>query len=355
MRITLLSLLLTVLFVTTKAQPPANYYNTATGKIGTDLQQALHDIIDNHTSVSYDQLWTSFKTTDKKSNGKVWDMYSDIPGGTPPYEFTFGTNQCGSYGGESDCYNREHSWPKSWFSDKTPMYSDLFHLVPTDGYVNNRRGNYPYGDVASATWTSLNGSKVGYCTTPGYSGIAFEPIDEYKGDFARNYFYMATRYYKEDNGWAGSAMTTGSQFKPWARDMLLIWAQEDPVSEKETARNNAVYAIQHNRNPFIDHPEYANMIWGTNAGITDEQSQVALQVYPNPAAENCTVTLPPEFTQQNNTFVVYSSTGLPVSATVTITGDKANLNLERLPAGFYLVKLSLPNSHTTYQARIIKK
>jgi hypothetical protein len=78
-------------------------------------------------------------------------------------------------------------------------------------------------------------------------------------------------------------------------------------------------------------------------------------VYPNPATQNCTITLPPEFTQQNNTFVVYSSTGLPVSATVTITGDKANLNLERLPAGFYLVRLSLPNDHTTYQARIIKK
>ena len=93
MKKTLLLLLLTVLLVTTKAQPPANYYSTATGKIGTELQQALHDIIDNHTSVSYDQLWTSFKTTDKKANGKVWDMYSDIPGGTPPYEFTFGTEQ----------------------------------------------------------------------------------------------------------------------------------------------------------------------------------------------------------------------------------------------------------------------
>jgi hypothetical protein len=243
------------------------------------------------------------------------------------------------------------------------MYTDLFHLVPTDGYVNNRRSNFPFGEVSNPTYTSGNGSKLGSCSAPGYTGIVFEPINEYKGDFARNYFYMATRYENIISSWHSNESNAEAILQPnsfpvfetWFVNLLLKWSTNDPVSQKETARNNAVYAIQHNRNPFIDHPEYANMIWGTNAGITDEHSQVALQVYPNPASENCTVTLPPEFTQQNNTFVVYSSTGLPVSATLTITGDKANLNLERLPSGFYLVKLSLPNSHTSYQARIIKK
>lgn len=355
MKQTLLASLLVLIIVFSKAQPPSGYYSTASGKMGTELQQALHDIIDNHTSVSYAVLWTSFKTTDKKPNGKVWDMYSDIPGATPPYEYTFVSNQCGSYSGENDCYNREHSWPKSWFNDASPMYTDLFHLVPTDGYVNGMRSNYPYGEVGANPWISQNGSKLGTSITPGYSDIVFEPRNEFKGDFARNYFYMSTRYYKEDSGWPGSGMVTGSQLKPWARAMLLRWAQEDTVSQKEKDRNNAVYAIQHNRNPFIDHPEYANMIWGTNTGIFDEPAQVALQVYPNPVSGTCTITLPPEFNQQNNVFVVYSSTGIPVFAPVSVSGDKAVLNLENAPSGFYLVRLTANNNNTLYQARIIKK
>lgn len=353
----LLTLLLVTIIVISKAQAPAGYYTTATGKIGTELQQALHDIIDNHTSVSYAALWTSFKTTDKKANGKVWDMYSDIPGGTAPYEFTFSSDQCGTASAEGDCYNREHSWPKSWFGGETaPMYTDLFHIIPADGYVNGMRSNYPYGEVGGlGPWISKNGSKLGACITPGYADIVFEPLDEYKGDIARNYFYMATRYYKEDSGWPGSAMVVGSQFKSWAKVMLLIWAEQDPVSVKETNRNNAVYAIQKNRNPFIDHPEYANMIWGTNTGISEAPQQVALQVYPNPVSGTCSITLPPEFSQQNNVFAVYSSTGVPVFAPLTVTGEKATLNLENLPSGFYLVRLALNDYNTIYQARIIKK
>jgi endonuclease I len=357
MKKTIPVLLFTFLLVVTKAQPPSGYYNTATGKSGSTLQQALHDIIDNHTPVSYATLWNSFKTTDKKANGKVWDMYSDIPGGMPPYEFTFVTGQCGSTSpsAEGGCYNREHSWPKSWFGGEiAPMYTDLFHLIPTDSYVNSLRNNYPYGDVGTALITTDNGSKIGYCVNPGYNNLVFEPRNEYKGDLARNYFYMATRYFKEDTGWPGSAMATGSQLKPWAIALLLTWAQNDPVSAKETARNNAVYAIQKNRNPFIDHPEYATAIWGSNVGITEKQAQAALQVYPNPVSANCTITLPPEFNEQYN-LKVYTSTGNSVWAPVNMNGDKANLNLENLPAGFYLVQLIINNYHTVYQARIVKK
>jgi endonuclease I len=245
-----------------RAQIPPGYYNSATGLTGTSLQQALHDIIDNHTVVSYNSLWTWFKQTDRKSNGKVWDMYSDIPGGAPPYEYTFVTNQCGSYNSEGDCYNREHSWPASWFNDMSPMYSDIFHLFPTDGYVNNMRGNYPFGEVGTASWTSMNGSRRGTCVSPGYTGVVFEPRDEYKGDFARAYFYMETRYFNEDSNWPGSPMTDGSQLLPWAQTAMLLWHLQDPVSQKEINRNDSIYKnIQHNRNPFIDHPEYAGMIW----------------------------------------------------------------------------------------------
>ncbi|OFY71803.1 MAG: hypothetical protein A2265_01200, partial [Bacteroidetes bacterium RIFOXYA12_FULL_33_9] len=184
---------------------------------------------------------------------------------------------CGNYNSENDCYNREHSWPQSWFDESSPMVSDLFHVYPTDGYVNGKRANYPYGEVNSPNWTSMNGSKLGTCSYPGYTGIVFEPIDAYKGDFARTYFYMSTRYYGEDAGWTGSPMVNGAELEPWAMKMMLEWSDADPVSQKEIDRNNAVYGIQNNRNPFIDHPEYAMEIWrydevefevGTNKNIT---------------------------------------------------------------------------------------
>ncbi|MDP1677510.1 MAG: endonuclease [Bacteroidota bacterium] len=240
-----------------------DYYDGAYKLYGTALRLALHNIIKGHTERTYANLWTDFQTTDKKANGKVWDMYSDIPGGTPPYEYTFSTNQCGNYSGEASCYNREHSWPKSWFNDLTPMYSDLFHLFPTDGYVNGRRSNDNYGNVSAPTWTSQNGSKSGPNTFPGYSGNVFEPIIAYKGDLARGHFYMSVRYYGEDAGWSVSDGTNKSDLLPWYANLLYSWHILDTVSTKEINRNNAVFGIQKNRNPFIDHPEFAAEIWQT--------------------------------------------------------------------------------------------
>ncbi|MBZ0242479.1 MAG: endonuclease [Bacteroidales bacterium] len=255
------------------AQPPTGYYDGASGQSGEVLHTTLHNIIKDHTVRTYDQLWTDFQSTDDKPNGEVWDMYTDIPDGTPTYIFTFITDQCGNYTNEGDCYNREHSMPKSWFSDATPMYSDLFHLVPTDGKVNGMRGNYPYGEVGSASYTSSNGSKLGISDYPGYSGIVFEPIDAYKGDFARNYFYMATRYKDVIAGWYANSTEANAVlqnnnfpvFESWFLNLLGDWHLADPVSQKEIERNNAVYVIQNNRNPFIDHPEYVYDVWGVGA------------------------------------------------------------------------------------------
>jgi hypothetical protein len=164
-------------------------------------------------------------------------------------------------GTEGTGYNREHSWPSSWYGATSPMYTDLFMVVPTDNDVNNKRGSYPFGEVTSPTWTSLNGCKVGSNTYPGYSGTVFEPIDEYKGDFARAYFYMSTRYYGEDGSWPGSGMTDGADLEPWAENMLLEWNAADPVSTKEIDRNEAVYDIQGNRNPFIDRPDFVGKMF----------------------------------------------------------------------------------------------
>ena len=257
-----------------QAQAPSGYYNSANGKTGEELKAALHDIIKDHTTISYQQIWNAFWSTDNKGNGVVWDMYSDIPNGTLPYTYQIGQNQCGEYSQEGDCYNREHSWPQSWFSgtEQSTPTRDLHHVFPTDGFVNSQRSNYPFGEVSNATWTSQNGSKLGTCKTAlGYSGTVFEPIDEYKGDFARALMYMSVRYYTEDSDWSSSDMTNKSEIKDWAIAMLLNWSDNDPVSQKEIDRNNVIYNdYQHNRNPFIDYPDYAHLIWDPNwSGTAD--------------------------------------------------------------------------------------
>jgi endonuclease I len=246
----------------TIAPPPSSdYYGAAFRLYGGALRTALHNIIKGHSVVSYDGLYNAFISTDSKPNGKVWDMYSDIPGGTPPYEYSHNVKKCGSYTGENNCYNREHSWCDSWLGATNPARSDLFHMYPTDGYVNNRRSNYPYGDVGSVSWTSLNGSKLGTSISPGYNGTVFEPINEYKGDVARSAMYMSVRYFGEDGAWGSSPGTSKSDILPWYANLLYSWTIRDTVSTKEINRNSAIFGIQKNRNPFIDHPEFAAELW----------------------------------------------------------------------------------------------
>lgn len=267
------------------AQAPEGYYDDANGLTGDALKVALHEIIKGHTAISYGQLWNAFWSTDNKGDGVVWDMYSDTPNGTPAYTYQMVVDQCGNYSGEGDCYNREHSWPQSWFNNDAIARTDLHHIFPVDGYVNNKRDNYPFGEVASASWTSTNGSKRGSCKTPGYTGMVFEPIDEYKGDFARAIMYMSVRYYGEDASWSSSGMTVKSEIQPWAIAMLLRWHEADPVSQKEIDRNNVIYDdYQYNRNPFIDHPNYAFMIWDPDWSdfCVDEYDDREAYVYPNP-------------------------------------------------------------------------
>lgn len=243
------------------AQPPAGYYDAIAGKMDKDVKTALFGIINQHTVRTYKELWTDLQTTDRRADGKVWDMYSNVT------NFTFVDKQCGNYSKEGDCYNREHSLPNSWFGgDKqSPMYTDLFHMYPTDGFVNNMRGNNPFGEVGNVTKQSKGGySKLGSCSFPGYSGIVFEPDDEYKGDFARTYFYMVTCYEDRVATWDSEMLSKDRYpaFSIWAIHLLLKWHRQDPVSQKEIDRNNVVYGIQNNRNPFIDYPVLAEFVWG---------------------------------------------------------------------------------------------
>ena len=228
--------------------------------------QLAHEI-DNHVWFTYRELWKLFPQTDVLEGDVIWDIYAFDGSENPdpdeqPYTYTVLMNQCGNYRQEGDCYNREHSFPKSWWGRaKDTMYSDLFHIYPTDGYVNNMRGSFPFGETDDPNRVSDNGCKVGPSSTPGYSGIVFEPIDAYKGDLARTYFYMLTRYVHRIKGWR-SPMLSDGDFTPWARRLLLKWHREDPVSKKEIDRNAAIQKLQKNYNPFVVKPELAEEIWG---------------------------------------------------------------------------------------------
>ena len=266
-----ITLWLAAFSLTLWAQGPNNsgtYYQAANGKRGSALKTALCGIIYNRSERSYGDLWTDFQTTDVREDGKVWDMYSGIT------NFTFVTDQDRGSGGnkEGQFYNREHSFPNSWFGGKVqPMYTDLHHMYPTDKLVNNKRGNNPFGETKGEMFTSAEGfSKLGACTYLGYDGVVFEPNDEYKGDFARTYFYMVTCYEEKLPDWYANYSdvkptldgTMYPGFSGWQLEMLMKWAAQDPVSEKEINRNNAVYDIQNNRNPFIDYPGLEQLIWG---------------------------------------------------------------------------------------------
>jgi len=256
-----------VFAIVANAAAPNGYYSAAEGKTGQSLLQALNEIAGPHTTISYDGLWSVYETSDITEDGKgLWDMYSTKV-------WRIGQEKCGNYTYVGDCVNREHSFPKSWFSKASPMVSDAFHIYPTDGKVNGQRSNFPYGECASGTTVSSHNGidalgKLGNCTFSGYSGKVFEPDDMYKGDFARTYFYMAAAYYGKIGGWSSDMLSGNSYpaYKNWAINLLLKWHRQDAVSKKETNRNDAVYAKQKNRNPFIDHPELVEYIWGNKVG-----------------------------------------------------------------------------------------
>jgi endonuclease I len=291
--------------------PPA-YYDAAGGLTCQPLKTALKNIISTGTqTLSYTPgVWNIYYYSDVRRNDAntaniVWDMYTDLPtgstyyNGTPEIQFTLGSDQCGNYSNEGDCYNREHSFPQSWFNSASPMVSDVHHLFATDGKVNGIRGNLPYGEVNKAItggqyYKSKNESYRGTpVATLGYGGTVFEPRDEYKGDFARAQLYMAVRYEDQINGWSGNGnandVLLSSSDEPdaakrklqvyddWHIRLLFKWHSQDPVSQKEIDRNNAIYyqevtdggspRRQGNRNPFVDHPEYAALIWQCSNAI----------------------------------------------------------------------------------------
>ncbi len=351
MKRTILTLAVMVMAIVAVAKDPtpcpSGYYANALNKSDQALLIALYDIITSHTNIGYDGLWDAYADTDTDSRGYYIDMYSTYD------KYTY-SNKCGSYSAIGDCINREHSVPKSWWgSTKVAQYSDIFNIVPTDGYVNNQRSNYPYGVCEGGTRLT-NGQYVakgrkGTSTRADYSGIVFEPDDEYKGDFARAYFYMATSYNDIVSDWTksgGNSFFAGNNypvFTSYAINLLIEWHRLDPVSDKEITRNNYAHSWQGNRNPYIDHPELAEHIWGNMQG--------------QPWTGDGSIVASPTLTQPSNGSTIdvgtIASTATSVSKQVTVKGANLTLplNLSTSGEGFSvsstLLSASAVNEGTT--------
>jgi endonuclease I len=328
-------------FATMQAQQTA-YYQSAFGLNGSQLKTALHNIIDAHSVQSW-PLWNGFAVTDVRA-GKIWDIYSDIPGGTPPYTFTVNTDACGQYSGEGDCYNHEHIWPKTYFNDALPMANDLHHVFPTDGWVNNKRGSLPFGETNASGYSSQNGSKVASSNSySSYSGSVFEPIDSFKGDVARVIFYTSTRYQGEDASWSNWPMANKAELTSDAITLLLQWHLDDPVSQKERNRNDAVQSIQGNRNPFIDYPEFAQCIWGggncTSLSLK-QYREVPMVLFPNPTKDVLTI----KYGEANNvqSIKIYNQLGVLMLET-----KNESMSTQDLAQGIYFIEALFDQGRAT--------
>lgn len=363
------------IWFTLLADMPRDYYsNSLEGKSGAELKTALHNLLKDHKRIAYGSrnydgacTWTVFRNSDKRSNGKVWDMYSD-------YSYSFPTS------GAAKGMNIEHSVPKSWWGDSdydssTPGYPyqydatyDLHHLVPADADANSAKSNYALGEVVTPSFD--NGvSKVGTGYANGKATNLFEPADEYKGDFARMYLYFVTCY--QNYAWKSLATTMFAQnsyptLNAYGLKLLLDWHRQDPVSQKELDRNNAVYSFQGNRNPYIDYPNMVEYIWGDSIdygfyfsgggqyiptlscneehidfGYTGEGTSKSMQVYIK--GRNLTTPVSAQILNDNSGEFSVATSTLPADVLNT-TGVNLTVTFSPQTAGGHQVTLRLSSS-----------
>lgn len=306
------------------AEIPAGYYIDANNLHGKALLDALNQVCSDGYFLHYGSgegfTWHGFYFTDRGEDGTVLDMYSDNVRHQSSYDAVSGMHI-------------EHSFPKSWWGGlENYAYRDLHHLFPADDIANITKNNLPLGVVGDEIFN--NGvSKIGDNTFPGSEGKCFEPADEYKGDFARAYLYVATVYNEMSDIWQSPMLDTGNDmvWRKWALDLLLKWHKEDPVSQKELDRQEAVYSIQYNRNPFIDYPELADHIWGDKSE-TD---------YTFPAETRPYLTHP---NKRTKVLIPATTIGTTEIAQLTFKGNNLTapllLNLKNNSAGIKLSKTS---------------
>ena len=258
-------LFLAIFAISVYAGIPPGYYDSVAGKSGAELKTAIHYIIKPHKRIDYGAkgTWVVFRTSDVRSDGSIWDMYSNVVRHFPE-------------SGSHPEMHIEHSVPKSWWGDKSPFkYEasyDLHHLVPSDASTNMSKSNRVLGEVDEGLKGAVrdNGvSKTGKAKVKNKVYPVFEPHDEYKGDFARMYMYVATCY--QDYTWVSNGVDMFNSepyptLNEYSVELLMRWHRQDPVSAKEMDRNEAVYLVQDNRNPFIDFPLLAEYLWGDSIG-----------------------------------------------------------------------------------------
>ena len=282
-------------------QIPTGYYDAAAGQSCDNLKNVLNSIISSgQITLIYGQLdniqmpIVDTIRTDDGTDYMIWDIYSNNNTGPEPYYFNSSQITPGGFCGsttptvDGTCWNKEHTFPKAWFSSAYPTYADLFVVRPTDYRLNAKRVNAPYATVAAPTYQfPVNGVYPGYPIPPnpvldklGPSSatgvtipVAWEPSDAVKGDLARGYFYILTRYQSDLSTWVTANTGTGIEkvvdasntlypsFNLPYLKMLYSWHLADPVDAKEINRNNLIYTQQGNRNPYVDHPEYVYEVW----------------------------------------------------------------------------------------------
>ena len=368
-------LLITLITLTASAQIPSGYYNSATGSEYT-LKTQLKKIIDNvndglspeyiSINLSYSALYDTYELSDVdvyyENNGTLLDIYSEKPTGSDSYEYTYGSSQQddGTLGtAEGQRFNREHIIPQAVFDGDTPMRNDAHFVVPTDKYVNAQRDNFPFGVVGNATLTTSNGSKKGNNLNSGYSAgytnTVFEPIDEFKGDIARMYFYFVTRYEDSMTSFDQYDMFDGSSdkcFDDTFLNILYTWHTNDPVSQREIDRNNNIDGIgattrQRNRNPYIDHPEFVFDIWQNSLSVEEFETVDAFKIYPNPVNNILHIELQSAELTHVEIFNVLGK--LVISKTIN---NSETIHTERLSDGMYILRLTQGN--TTISKKLVK-
>ena len=343
------------------AQIPSGYYDSANGLNGYGLKTALKIIIDDiddgnglpsHNPQPYSDLDLAYPMINSgfrddystfDNDGFLLDIYSENPNGSDPYNHILITDECGNYNAEGVCYNKEHLLPQSFFNQQMPMRGDIHYVFPTDGQVNGYRGSLPFGEVDTPALTTLNGSKRGLNSFPGYTGEAFEPLDEFKGDVARALFYFAVRYEDQVNtsGWDSPSdnilnPSKNQFYDDWYIDLLLSWHLLDPVSQEEVDRNENGFLHQNNRNPFIDNPTYVQAIWDENFSTTDFSS-FNVDVYPNPVKGN--VFNVSVINKSDLLIEVYSILGKKILNTLS-SQTNTTIPVQDWSKGVYLVKIS---------------
>ena len=246
-----------------------SYYDNTQNLWGADLKAALHGIIDNHTELSYSGVWDALKNTDEDP---------DNPNNVILLYTGWSYKKSDQNTGDKYGWNREHVWAKSHgdFGTSAPAGTDVHHLRPADVTVNSKRGSLDF-DNGGTLYTDDDGP-----TECRYDGDSWEPRDEVKGDVSRMMYYMVVRYEGDDTSYdlelVDYTPSTSSKEPLFGKQSTLYqWHQQDTVSDWERRRNDRIYNNwQHNRNPFIDYPEFASRMPSVSGEALTEEPEIAV-------------------------------------------------------------------------------